>query len=294
MHEPRDRLFQRPATSLRSRRDLLAAGGGLAAAALPRLGWSQSPPAGAGGAAETCCPIVELRQYTLHAGARGPFTTLFEREFIESQEALGVRVIGQFWDLDDPERFVWMRGFPDMPSRAKSLGAFYGGPVWKQHNREANGAMIDSDNVLLLRPARPGSGVPVARLRRPGPGATNGDAGVVVASIHYLDADMVDPFVEFFRTAMKPRLHALGVPVLAEFTTETSENTFRGLPVRERDRVFVWLSSFATRSECDARLLSLRASQRWREDASDRILHQLARKPEILRLSPRSRSALRG
>jgi hypothetical protein len=266
----------------------------VAASGLAGPGRSQPRPSDlAAVRAETCCPIVELRQYTLHPGARAAFTTLFERQFIESQEVLGMRVIGQFWDLDDPNRFVWMRGFADMPARAASLGAFYGGPVWKRYAREANGAMLDSDNVLLLRPAWPGSGIPVARLKRPGPGAAVDDAGVVTVSLHYVDAEMIAPFTDFFQAAMKPRLQALGVPVFAEFVTEASENTFRGLPVRKRDHVFAWLSSFASQADCEARILGVRMSQAWREGASDPILHQLARKPEVLRLSPRSRSALR-
>src|ERR1700759_4852110 len=81
--------------------------------------------------ANTCCPIVELRQYTVHPGMRDPFIAMFEREFIETQEATGINVIGEFRDLDDPNHFVWLRGFPDMPSRAESLQAFYGGPIWK-------------------------------------------------------------------------------------------------------------------------------------------------------------------
>ncbi len=68
---------------------------------------------------QTCCPIVELRQYTLHPGRRDALIDLFDREFVESQEALGMKIIGQFRDLDNPNRFVWLRGFRDMPSRAK-------------------------------------------------------------------------------------------------------------------------------------------------------------------------------
>ncbi len=59
---------------------------------------------------ENCCPIVELRQYTLHPGKRDVLIDLFDREFVESQEALGMKVIGQFRDLDNPNRFVWLRG----------------------------------------------------------------------------------------------------------------------------------------------------------------------------------------
>src|SRR5215470_10465135 len=84
-----------------------------------------------GSAAQTrrCCPIVELRQYTLKPGRRDELIELFERNFIESQEALGMSLIGQFRDLDNPDRFVWLRGFSDMVAREHALKAFYGGPV---------------------------------------------------------------------------------------------------------------------------------------------------------------------
>src|SRR5258705_1797913 len=106
----------------------------------------------------TCCPVVELRQYTLVPGARETLIELFEREFTETQEATGMTVIGQFRDLNNPDRFVWLRGFSDMDARAAQLQTFYSGPVWKTHRDAANATMIDSDNVLLLRPASPTSG----------------------------------------------------------------------------------------------------------------------------------------
>src|SRR5205809_6455779 len=84
---------------------------------------------------QLCCAIVELRQYTLHPGKRNVLIDLFDREFVEPQEALGMNVIGQFRDLEHPDRFVWLRGFSDMPSRKQALTDFYGGPVWKA-NRE--------------------------------------------------------------------------------------------------------------------------------------------------------------
>lgn len=55
------------------------------------------------------CQVVELRQYTLHPGRRDTLIELFDREFVETQEALGINVIGQFRDLDGPDRFVWLR-----------------------------------------------------------------------------------------------------------------------------------------------------------------------------------------
>jgi hypothetical protein len=61
---------------------------------------------------------MDLRQYTLYPGTRDAFVELFDRQFVETQEAVGMRIIGQFRDIGDPNRFVWMRGFQDM-RRAK-------------------------------------------------------------------------------------------------------------------------------------------------------------------------------
>ena len=83
-------------------------------------------------------PVVELRQYTLRPGQRDVLIELFDREFVESQEAAGMAIVGQFRDLDDPDRFVWIRGFASMPARATALASFYGGPIWKQHAAAAN------------------------------------------------------------------------------------------------------------------------------------------------------------
>src|SRR5438105_15047631 len=91
-----------------------------------------------------CCPVVELRQYTLHPGKRDVLIDLFDREFVETQQALGVKIIGQFRDLDHPDRFVWLRGFGDMTSRYKALTDFYGGTVWTTQMESNYGCMIDS------------------------------------------------------------------------------------------------------------------------------------------------------
>lgn len=125
-------------------------------------------------------PIIELRQYTLHPGRRDVLIDLFEREFIESQEALGMKIVGTFRDLDRPDRFVWIRGFADMPSRAEGLNAFYGGPVWQQHRNAANATMVDSDNVLLLRAAGPDSAFPPGNRPRPPHGAVEIPKGLVI------------------------------------------------------------------------------------------------------------------
>jgi NIPSNAP len=186
--------------------------------------------------------IVELRQYTLHPGQRDVLIELFDRELVESQEATGMAVLGQFRDLDNPDRFVWLRGFPDMDSRARSLAAFYGGPVWKAHSREANATMIDSDDVLLLKPMSPGSAFPPPDGPRPPAGHTSPPESLVLATICPFDQIAVDRYAG----EVRPALAAAGVPPLGCFRTEHAENTFPALPVREGENVMVWFARLPT------------------------------------------------
>ena len=186
-----------------------------------------------------CCAVVELRQYTLHPGARDTLVRLFDAHFVESQERCGMRVIGQFRDLDDPDRFVWLRGFSDMEARTRALEAFYGGPVWKEHATAANATMVDHTNVLLLRPIDATAGFRFDARLRPEPESPVIAGGVVIATIDHLDG--------------RPASDVVAAPgdagdanVLARLVTESARNPFSRLPVREDANVLVTFFSCAT------------------------------------------------
>jgi NIPSNAP len=237
--------------------------------------------------------IIELRQYTLRPGQRDVLIALFEREFIESQEALGMRILGTFRDLDRSDRFVWIRGFRDMPSRAEGLGAFYSGPVWQAHRNAANATMLDSDDVLLLRVARPDSGLDLADRPRPPKGATAIPRGLVVANVYSFAAPVGAEFIDFFDRRVEPELRAAGMRVQASYVTETSPNNFPRLPIRENEHVFVWFSAFDDSSDYQRRLARLAESTGWRAIAGE-LQARLKRQPEVLRLEPTPRSAMPG
>lgn len=243
---------------------------------------------------QTCCPVVELRQYTLHPGKRDILIDLFDRELVESQEAVGMRVIGQFRDLDDPDRFVWLRGFRDMPSRAKALKEFYGGPVWNAHREAANATMIDFDNVLLLHPAHPLSGFSADSGARSQLGAGEVSKVLVVATIYYFDAPEDVDFVDFFERTIKPAVIETGAAVLAYFVTESSPNTFPALPVREGEHVFVWFMRFQDQAAYERQVADLSRVKQWRGEVSAELARRLKRAPEVLKLSPTTRSQLHG
>ena len=168
--------------------------------------------------------VVELRRYTLHPGARETLVDLFERELVEPQEAVGMSVLGWFRDLDDPDAFVWFRGFDDLPSRAAALTAFYGGPVWAAHRDAANATMVDSDDVLLLRPAHGG------------PGLRRGDVptdGLLLVTTYPLREPADRGFLELFTTTIEPALNANGGRSAGVYVTDPTPNNWPALPVRE-------------------------------------------------------------
>src|SRR5438034_3847850 len=165
-------------------------------------------------------PVVELRQYTLRPGQRDVLIDLFDRELVESQEAAGMAIVGQFRDLDDPDRFVWIRGFSSMPARARALASFYGGPVWKAHSAPANATMIDSDDVLLLRPVTARSGFPAPAEGRPAAGSILVSPSRVLVTIYQHDQPFDQAFADFFDHQVRPALIEAGATPLACLQTE--------------------------------------------------------------------------
>ena len=237
--------------------------------------------------------VVELRQYTLQPGKFDALATLFDAEFVEPQEAVGMHVIGQFRDLDDPDRFVWLRGFPSMPARRSALAAFYDGPVWQHHRSAANATMVDSDNVLLLRPSAADAGLPPAGDGRPVPGEHREGAGVLAVGLCALSPAAAPAFAERFARDWAPQLRATGAHLLATYVTHAGPNTYPRLPVREGEEVFTWVLRFDGVAALDATLAQLRAAPAWQEAVAAALLDGLEAAPQWLRLAPTPRSELR-
>ena len=230
--------------------------------------------------------VFELRQYTLYGGKRDTLIALFEKNFIESQEAVGANVIGTFRDLDDPDRFVWIRGFRDMPARGQALDSFYGSsPAWLTHKKEANTTMVDSDNVLLLRPA---SSLPEFHSAHP----PSGGAAIYGATIYYLGGADEAQFKAFFDSVILPHLHELGVQPVAVLMTDEVPNNYPRLPIRDKERVFLWMTRFPSDEAYASFAEHMRAWSGWRDKAPEAILPAVMRKPEQLRLKPTKRSPL--
>ncbi|MEC3951457.1 NIPSNAP family protein [Nocardia sp. CDC153] len=240
---------------------------------------------------ESTWPVLELRYYTLHPGSRDTLIDLFDREFIEAQEALGCRLLGQFRVEDDPDRFVWLRAYTDMATRWTMLNGFYvESETWRTHAETARSTMVDSDNVLLLRP------IPGGELRvpadRPTRDATALPPARVDATVYHPEGS-IDEFAEFFDTRVAPVLRAAGIDPAGRYRTEPAPNDFPRLPVREGERVFVWFALFPDAERRTEQLAALSRDPLWNNDIRPQLDKRLTVPETVLRLAPTARSALR-
>jgi NIPSNAP len=79
--------------------------------------------------------IVEVRSYRIKPGKREEFIKLFETRAVPAQRTFGMKVTGPFLDVENPNKFVFLRSFP--PSKTASecatrfMEATYGRTSWK-------------------------------------------------------------------------------------------------------------------------------------------------------------------
>lgn len=221
--------------------------------------------------------VVELRQYTLRPGRRDELVELFDREFVESQEEAGIALLGQFRDLDDPDRFVWLRGFRDIAARHHALTAFYGGPAWAEHGPAANATMLDADDVLLLRHLAEGNGFAVDPSARPRAGAVPPEC-FVSGTVWSFPPGRQDG-IALVRDGLVPLLRGTGPAPLAVLATETAHSTFARLPVRTGESVAAVFTSYPDERACRRHLADVHAHPLARDEILPGIEREQAAAP---------------
>lgn len=244
---------------------------------------------------EECCPVVELRNYELKPGRRDDLIALFDQHFVEGQEQHGVRVIGQFSDRNDPAHFVWLRGANSHEARAQALRAFYvEGETWRKYGPAANDTMIDSDNVLMLNPAREDLAFKLNPANRPAREDLAPAPGrFIVATIYQFDrAENKRPVAAFLEYGL-PVLNRLGADVLGVLVSDISPNAFPPLPAREDVSVVVWMAAYDNKSAYDGFLQELSNDGGWSSFRDRDFDFGSFSKPIILELEATPRSLLR-
>jgi heme-degrading monooxygenase HmoA len=93
--------------------------------------------------------IVEVRSYRIKPGRREEFIKFFETRAVPAQRAHGMKMLGPLLDLENPNKFVWLRSFPSLDERDRMKNAFYESELWKNELESIAMPMLDSYDVIL-------------------------------------------------------------------------------------------------------------------------------------------------
>jgi hypothetical protein len=94
--------------------------------------------------------IIEMRTYKLKPGCRSRFLETFHAKSVPAHAEIGMKILGPWLSIEDPDIFFFMRGFPDLESREPMKAKFYEGELWKSELENVLMPMIDKYEVVLV------------------------------------------------------------------------------------------------------------------------------------------------
>ena len=94
--------------------------------------------------------IVEIRTYKTKPGQRAAFLEIFRTKTVPAHNGIGMKILGPFLSVEDPDTFFFMRGFPDLASREPLKAKFYEGELWKNELEAALMPMLEKYEVTLV------------------------------------------------------------------------------------------------------------------------------------------------
>jgi NIPSNAP len=97
--------------------------------------------------------IIEMRTYKLKPGCRKRFLEIFHSKTLPAHAEIGMKILGPFLSVEDPDIFFFMRGFPDLASREPMKAQFYEGKLWKGELENVLMPMIEKYEVVVVEDA---------------------------------------------------------------------------------------------------------------------------------------------
>ena len=94
--------------------------------------------------------IIEMRTYKIKPGLRSQFLESFRSKSVPAHDEIGMKILGPFLSVEDPDTFFFMRGFPDLPSREPMKAKFYEGGLWKTQLENVLMPMIEKYDVVVV------------------------------------------------------------------------------------------------------------------------------------------------
>jgi hypothetical protein len=93
--------------------------------------------------------IVEVRSYRIKPGHRDEFIKLFETRAIPALRSHGMKILGPMIDVENPNKFVWLRSFPSLEERDRMKNEFYESELWKKELEKIAMPLLESYDVIL-------------------------------------------------------------------------------------------------------------------------------------------------
>ena len=94
--------------------------------------------------------IIEMRTYKTKPGKRSEFLEIFHSKSIPTHKEIGMKILGPFLSVEDPDTFFFLRGFPDLASREPMKAKFYEGELWKGELENILMPMLEKYEAVLV------------------------------------------------------------------------------------------------------------------------------------------------
>jgi hypothetical protein len=94
--------------------------------------------------------IIEMRTYTTKPSCRDRFLVIFREESMPAHAKSGMKILGPFPSVENPDVFFFMRGFPDMASLEPMKAKYYEGELWKSELESLLMPMLEKYDVVVV------------------------------------------------------------------------------------------------------------------------------------------------
>ena len=94
--------------------------------------------------------IIEMRTYKTKPGRRAEFLEIFRTRSVPAHAEIGMKILGPWLSVEDPDTFFFMRGFPDLDSREPMKARFYEGELWKNQLESILMPMLEKYEVVVV------------------------------------------------------------------------------------------------------------------------------------------------
>jgi hypothetical protein len=91
-----------------------------------------------------------MRTYKTKSGRRADFLEVFRSRSIPAHTGIGMKILGPFLSVEDPDTFIFMHGFPDVASRETMKAKFYEGELWKSELEDVLMPMLEKYEVVVV------------------------------------------------------------------------------------------------------------------------------------------------